>query len=169
MTYYNVYSAHEHATLPASYPDVLGSPDWPLHYARGWRELLPFVVPDGYATIPGTRRIEVNADVPCEVWDIDTADAAQERAEVEQASRIAALLPVYGAHVARLRGLLVQIGLDIPTTREEATERVLALVDGGNQAAMLLGLGIERQYEMLAPVQADVHAIWDAIRVQVGP
>ena len=136
--------------------DYHGQPPWDVAMAAGYRYYTPAEVPEGYVVT--SRRYEQAADPD---WATEVVE--MERIPTEQ-ERIAALLPIYGAHVARLRGLLVQIGLDIGTTPEAATARVLALVDSGNQAAMLLGLGIERQYEMLAPVQADVHAIWDAIK-----
>jgi len=141
--------------------DYHGQPPWDVAMAAGYRYYTPAEVPEGYVVT--SRRYEQAAEAD---WATEIVET--ERIPTEQ-ERIAALLPIYGAHVARLRGLLVQIGLDIPTTREEATARVLALVDGGNAQAGVLGLMIERQYEMLDSVKADVGAIWDAIRVQVGP
>jgi hypothetical protein len=164
MTYYNVITHDEHATLPTHYPDVLGSPDWALHYARGEREVQPFTVPDGYAVIPGTRRIEVNLDVPCEVWDIETVEQGQARAAEAEAARLAGLVAVHGPAVGLLQALLVKIGLSIPTTPEAVRERVTSLVAGGTTEAGLVGLLIQEQYDALGDAGHDVRAIWDAIK-----
>ena len=164
MTYYNVFTNREHATLPASYPDVLGSPDWPLHYSRGWREVQPFTVPEGYAAVPGTRRIEVSNDVPCEVWDIETVEAAQARVAEAEAARLAGLVEEWGNKVRVFQSLLQGIGLSIPTTEDAVDAKVSALVAAGQvQVGSLVAL-LREQYRKLEPVAADVRAIWDAIK-----
>jgi hypothetical protein len=83
-----------------------------------------------------------------------------------EATRLAASVRDYGRHVARLQALLARIGLSIPTDRSAVTERVTALLDRGNTDAGVVGLLLNAQYDLLAPVADDIRAIWDIVRAQ---
>jgi hypothetical protein len=86
MTYY--YQDTEYSSLPPL-PDV-SNPGWADYYARGWREVVPFVCPPGYVRKAGTRTLTVVGDVVTELWDL--------RTEAEVAAEAAA------AHVAYMEG-----------------------------------------------------------------
>ena len=83
-----------------------------------------------------------------------------------EATRLAASVRDYGRHVARLQALLARIGLSIPTDRPAVTDRVTALLDSGNTDAGVVGLLLDAQYDLLAPVADDIRTIWDIVRTQ---
>jgi len=155
MSYYNI-----NTLTPWSDASVrhISNPTDADRHAHGRRELVPFAAPEGMVAIPGTRRIERDGDTVRERYDVETPEQAAARETV----RIAALIPEWGLRVSALAGLLGTIGMTIPTTPEAVAERCLTLFAQGNTAAIPVELTIKDMYEILAPVQSDVRAIWEA-------
>ena len=96
-TYYNKDTEAEVSVLPAL-PDVSNADpvrDWNLWYDRGWREVIPFVVPEGYVK-HGSREIVMTDDEAhevCEVW-------TQAEEDVWQAEQAAAAIVARKAVIA---------------------------------------------------------------------
>jgi hypothetical protein len=133
----------------------------------GW---LPVVeadpVPAGMVSPDGvTGSVEGGVYVERHVRLITQAVHEAEQATTA-ATRLAASVRDYGRHVARLQALLARIGLSIPTDRPAVTECVTALLDRGNTDAGVVGLLLDAQYDLLAPVADDIRAIWDIVRAQ---
>lgn len=77
MSYYNIIEQCEYSKLPDEYAGTRPYQSAThRHYSDGWREVIPFVAPDGYV-ISGNRRIEVVNDEAHEVFDVITEAEAQ--------------------------------------------------------------------------------------------
>ena len=92
--YYNTITGAE-KELPKDIPPFKGliiPRDADKYIAAGWMidPIVPFVVPDGYVVIAGTRRIEIEDNVPYEKWDVETnAEAEARRASEKDAQETA--------------------------------------------------------------------------------
>ena len=103
-------------------------PPWYVRHVR-------FVVPDGYAVIPGTRRTEMIDGLAYEVWDVETIgesiarreaeiEAQQNQAAIDEHNRLLALASIHNAAIAEIARLLAVFDLSIPCTEVEAEQRV---------------------------------------------
>jgi len=104
MSYYNIITNTERNPPPIK-ANVL--PRQHEGVAEGWREIVPFVAPDGMVAKAGTRQIVVTDDVPQEVYEVWTV-AEHEAAvkDVLQATITAALAdPVTAVLVRAVRFL----------------------------------------------------------------
>ena len=105
-------------------------------YAAGWREVVPFIVPDGMQVIEGTRTaaFDESHDQWTEGYDTETPEEAEARltgiqdaqAQLAQ-TRVLGLTDAYGADVAILGRLLAGFGYALPCDPAE----VLASIKGG--------------------------------------
>ena len=80
MSYYNIITNRERNPPPIK-ANVL--PRQHEGVAEGWREIVPFVAPEGMVAKAGTRQIAVTDDVPqevYEVWTVAEHEAAQRQA-----------------------------------------------------------------------------------------
>ena len=105
-------------------------------YAAGWREVIPFVVPDNMQVIEGTRQVvyDESDGTWFETWFVETPEEAEARltgiqdaqAQLAQ-TRVLGLTDAYGADVAILGRLLAGFGYALPCDPAE----VLASIKGG--------------------------------------
>jgi len=157
MSYYNINTLTPWSEQAVAH---ISNPSDADRYAHGRRELVPFAAPEGMVAVPGTSRIERDGDTVREGYDVETPEQAAAR----ETARIAALIPEWGLRVSALAGLLGTIGMTIPTTPEAVAERCLTLFAQGNTASIPIGPATKALYEILAPVQHDLQAIWEAIK-----
>jgi hypothetical protein len=84
MSYYNTQSEKISKALPKNIPTeggFIGNPSQAQLIDVGWlmAEIVPFMVPEGYVKVAGTRSIEVVESIPYEQWDVETIEAAHDR------------------------------------------------------------------------------------------
>jgi hypothetical protein len=84
MTYWNINTNAPWSETAVAH---ILNPSYADRHAAGRRIIAPFVVPDGMATIPGTRRIEIDGDTVREIYDVQTQDEADAAAYQEQLKR----------------------------------------------------------------------------------
>ena len=134
-----IYAIKRHKSVQRPTPEMLaGVPQWPEGAT--------------YAALVGG----VFVALPDSAYD--AAMAAKETA------RIAKLVPTYKADLIRLDTHMRRIGLTYPTAPDRVLARIETLVDGGDDSAAMIGLVIDKLWNTLAPVKADLLAIWDVIK-----
>jgi len=166
MTYYNEITQKELTALPTeigSYKGLSYPRDNSKAQAAGWllAPIVPFVVPEGYVQIGGTRRIEVTDNVPYELWDTETIAQAE-------SERLAPLIAEYGTTIGQLAALLAFFGLAMPITAEETIAPVTeAIADDARKSAQSQTMMLI--YSKLNAVLSDddIYAIGKAIGVAV--
>lgn len=97
-------------------------------HADGFREVVPFVVPEGYVTT-GARRIELIDDVAYEMFDTITQDDAE---STRQAAKPDNLKRAENAFLQRLAEVNAQFALDLTTDDgfQDALEKLKASTTG---------------------------------------
>jgi hypothetical protein len=89
MSYYNTQSEKISKALPKNISTAggfIGNPSEAQLIDAGWlmAEIVPFVVPEGYVKVSGTRTIEVVENIPHEQWQTETIEAAHDRQVAER-------------------------------------------------------------------------------------
>ena len=130
-SFYNQTTQIEAGKLPKIvYTDTgyINQPTTDQLKAAGWllKAVVPFVVPEGYQKIAGTRRIEVEGDTASEVYDIETNAEAEARAIAKQHADQAAK-PQYQKNVEKkTKDLLVSLGFPVPVQ----SDTIIQMIDG---------------------------------------
>ena len=89
MSYYNQSKRIERAALPDKIRTAHGvtfNPTPAELQAAGWitAPVVPFVPPEGFAIIPGTRRVSVINGEALEVYNVETLSEAEARKQAEE-------------------------------------------------------------------------------------
>ena len=90
--------------------------------------------------------------------------AIQAWSDGQEQARIAALAADHGADLMMLDVLMRKVGLSYPTAPAVAEAHLLSLVQSGDEAASVVALLIDKQWQRLAHVENDLLAIWAAIQ-----
>jgi len=146
--FFNVITLQEVYVLPSTLVQSGGinvSPTAVEYRAAGWRSFVSFVVPDGYATVMGTRRLVVDGDAVAETWDVETVADAEQRRFVEQADSLPDdLMGKYVAfHSAYANAVAAAIGAgaEVPeNVTFEVLVNVLGQLEGDQWTKIALGL-----------------------------
>ena len=124
MSYYNIITNTERNPPPIK-ANVL--PRQHEGVAEGWREIVPFVAPEGMVAKAGTRQIVVTDDVPQEVYEVWTV------AEHEAAAKVALHATITAAMADPTNAVLVRaiwfLGGRLGFTAEQVNAKLIEWVD----------------------------------------
>jgi hypothetical protein len=125
--HYNIYTSDITTKLPAPLHyegRIITRPNEADYHIAGWRPCVPFATPEGYVRT-GIRRVEIIEGEWRELYDIEPANAAQERAAVEREKEVVKLTGTYGKAVMALQMYLDMVGWSIPCDAAAVTEDLI--------------------------------------------